>query len=452
VKDLSKTTVKEIKEQMREMGLEGVSKVNSKNKGAYLSMISKHRSKRKQGHELKAGFNRAHENRHKPLTRTPTLRKRKINGEDRLVWISKDPKTDKVSMKMANPRQNIELKSFRSKFNAKVKQMKDKLMKRVVPRVVKNSIGEYAKDPDHEWGGGIDYEYDSDEPEQTISRQGERGRVNISKMNDMEIIYHTQPIGHELNFIPSATDLFVTRFNKPQIVGFIDNNSNRKRYLLLTSIHEKQPVLNDQKMIESRLEEELGNITMDLLGSRETVETKQKLMYQHLRKTLNELGYDMQYFDPSRTEILMKRDEEPEITVTPGLPGIKRRSRRKGLESRETIKRKMIEANKKRAGSLKKKRTGRKIGEDEEQRVANMGFQIYNIGMMAARRNVDLPDDWTDHLDPDLSMEENFEAIMDMQEYALYSPRKPSTTKQKKSVTVRKREYTNKARVRKRRN
>lgn len=250
----------------------------------------------------------ASENKRQPITSAPTLRYYKINGEYRLVWVFRANGQIHVIVNTSRLTDMTRAKAdFTQKYNNRVfGDYKEKLKVRKLPRNLKKAFGNLADD-NMEWGFAVDFEDGIELPERVVIQPGGGRSVMLGNMQDLELSGHTHPAITSTKNFPSAADFARTTIENPNLLSYEADNGQIK-FLLINSYLDRP----DPKDVNGYLDRKarLDEIIIKL-------QEKHKYVYDNaflddLRMQVNEQGYNFESIDPARAKFITKNDAHHE--------------------------------------------------------------------------------------------------------------------------------------------
>lgn len=236
----------------------------------------------------------------------PTLRTRKINSRERLIWIWKEK--GEIKWILASP-DNIKTytlaeKGFKRKYVETVEKNKEEFMVKLVPRPIVFMMEELARE-DIEWGGAIDYELLVADPSRVILYTGDEMQINLNDLRDLEVDFHIHPSSYlhklytGLTYMPSSNDIGLTVRSRPSIITFLDPKSGRKKHILIVSLHKNTSSYRFD-ILDKKLDDVLEKWKF------------RKKRFRYWKEECNKLGYDFNYVDLEKEQLFLKRDVNKE--------------------------------------------------------------------------------------------------------------------------------------------
>jgi len=271
---------------------------------------------------------------HKPITDVPTLRYYLINGEKRLVWVFKE--NDNVRIVIADSRIPIREQAkmmFRDGYYQKLVERTSEVERRRIPKRVKKMFAGMSQD-DIEWAMAVDFEPDYEFPEEIRLTHGDNSSVPSYKLGDMELFGHSHPGDDGIYAMPSARDLSLTNYKKPELVAWTNPKTGKTVWICAISDKEPYKSSSEQAEREAQLKNAWDETRKKMLAEHPnssgyqdymTGETGNDVYIESTRwfreeftRRVNELGYDFEIIDPSETPVVISRDKRNDMEKKPG--------------------------------------------------------------------------------------------------------------------------------------
>ena len=167
--------------------------------------------------------------------------------------------------------------------------------------------------PDGEWGGGIDWEYDTHLPERIHATRGGIEETHSGKPGTVsspsdesfnyELQFHTHPAsGHwqGYNDTPSKGDLAGVTLYTPKLIA-TRNRSGKAVHILVTSVNKDN---KDASHFDNALK-----ASMTKLVEIEPGKFREEINTTRYRMELNMLGYDFHKIDPHKDKVFVPVDK-----------------------------------------------------------------------------------------------------------------------------------------------